>query len=491
MLVSAILLITILLFVIVDVAMGCWRGLFSALIRLGEVIVCAVIAFFLAPVISHWLLELPLVNGESIQAVYDGFIGSYGEVSAALELSEGISQLVYHLPEVLVNEIMFVALFFALRLLTLPIHFLVSRLVDLPGKMVLKKAKKAANAVQPDSATERKKRSKYRAIKSTNLALRFCGVIPGVVQALVCVLILMVPLFGMVEFGERFSASFSDSNQTEIVAMAEKIDDDFVEPINNSVVGKVCGGLGIKQACIGVFHLLSETELEVSGKPMRIDYFEFMESLFEPIDSLLKLSNVDPEHMTDQNYEDLSAVLQTAQTNEHKEYIEEAVKGGVTDVVTQFVDDSFRNTADIVVESFTDKLLDAEEPITGDVLKKEVNAIRDTLTVIQTATSESAESAFEVIKADTLVDGLIQTDLLYGTLIEVVDDPENLEILRNDLAANTVQKENIKTEIEKYRNESSAVRSEEEMTKILEITDALAKVFDVDLSEFEFAPVYP
>ena len=37
----------------------------------------------------------------------------------------------------------------------------------------------------------------------------------------------------------------------------------------------------------------------------------------------------------------------------------------------------------------------------------------------------------------------------------------------------------------------NTVRSEEEMTKILEITDALAKVFDVDLSEFEFAPVYP
>lgn len=491
MVVSIVLLVLVILFIALDMALGCWRGLLSALTRLFIVIGCAVGAYFLAPVVSHWLLDLPIVDGQSIQMIYEGFLGSYEQVVSALELSEGIKTLVYHLPEVLVNEIMFVLLFFVLRLVTIPVSFLISVIVHIFKGVFLKIMKKGSKKPNKEGKKSRGKRAGYATLKTASVLLRFGGAIPGALQAIVCVLVLLVPLFGMVEFGERFSASFSDSNHTEIVAMADAVEDEFVEPVNNSFVGKICGAFGIKKACITVFHHLSDTEVEVSGKTMKIDYFEFMESLFEPINSLLKLQNVDPEHMTEDDYDNLSSVIATAQTSEHKEYITEAVKGGVTEVVSQHVDDSFRNSADIVVNNFTDKILESGTPITSAALQSEVNAVRDTLTVIQTATSENVESAFEVIKADTLVNSIIETEYLYETLTEVTEDPEQLEVIRTDFTMDDEQKETMKAEIEKYRNESLATRSEEEMAKIVEITDTLAKVFDLQLADPELLPVQP
>ena len=150
-------------------------------------------------------------------------------------------------------------------------------------------------------------------------------------------------------------------------------------------------------------------------------------------------------------------------------------------MVSEYVEPEFRSSADVVVNVFTEKVVGDQEEMTPEALRVEVEAIQNTLKVMQTATSESADSAFEVVAAETLVDHIIQTEKLYDTLIEVANDPEKREVLSQDFSSDEGQKLSMKAEIEAYRALSLETRTPEEMARIIAITDALGLVLGVVL----------
>lgn len=459
---------TAILFIVIDLLMGIRRGFFPALVRFGFVFLCAFLSYLFAPSISHLLMEIPILNGESLQAAYEGYLHSQEGLAAALSLSKPIEQIVFHLPEVLLSEIAFVLVFFLARLLTLPISAILCRIVF--GKNGGKKT--------TEEGEEK---------KNLNGSFRSGGALVGVLQAVVCFAVLLVPIFGTVEFCDRFDQSFATAEEEALATIAEDARLTIVEPVNNSVVAKATEKMGIRSLCTTVFHRLSDTTIELADESRTIDYFEYLESMFPAVSALLKLADVDPEHMTDKDYDNLCVVLETAQSHED---ISAAVKDSVSSVVSEFVDDSFRDSADVVVNTFADKIMSEENKLDGEKLRAEVASIQDTLKVIQTATSESADSAFEVISADVLVDGIIETEVLYETLVEVANDPEKREVLRADFVSSEEQIEMMKTEIENYRAHSLETRTYEDMVKIAEITDALALVLGVDIADLpvEFVP---
>lgn len=467
------LLIAAIIFIAWDVLMGLRRGLFPSLVRLVFVGACFTIAYLTSEPLAYIIMEtpMPFLGGETFHAAYEGYLLAQEGLAEALALSEAVEQLVFHLPDVLVSEVDFIVLFALLRLVSMPFSFIVSRILF--GKPEKKaRAKKAENTEGEEPVNEKKGR------RSLAGRFRSGGAVIGLLQGVVCFAVLLVPLFGMVEFGERFHASFADAEEAVLADIAADIKEDMVDPINASPVTKVCESVGLRALAVTMFHDLSDTTLELSSGNRQIDYFEYLENMFPAVSALLKLSDVDPSHMTDKDYENLSIVLQTAQTHED---IAHAVKDGVTNVVDRFVEDSYRESADVVISSFADKVVSQKDVISTEQLKKEVEAVEKTMMVIQTATSESADTAFEVVSAETLVDHIIETEILYDTLIEVAADPEQREVLVKDFFATDEQKENMREEINKYRDQSADTRPVEEYARILEITDALADMLGIDL----------
>ena len=438
-----------------DVFQGLRRGFYPALVRLGFVCLCLVGAYFLSAPLSGLLTgtPLPFLKGQTFHEAYEAFLLSKEEIARALSLSEVFKELVFRLPDVLLTEIDFLILFALLRLITLPISYLISLIFF--GR-------------------------RGRRVKIFGGSFRLGGMAVGFLQGVVCLAVILVPIFGVVEFGERLTNAFSDTEEPVIAEIVQTVEDNVVEPVNESMVTRICNGIGIRSLCVKLFHGLSSTEVRLSSGVRTIDYFEYLESMFPALSALVKLADVDPEHMTDKDYANLADVLHTAKNNEELSHV---VKDSVSNVVTEFVDESYRDSADIVVTLFAEKVVGDKEQINSESLRAEVQAIQDTLKVIQTATSEAADSAFEVVSADTLVDGIIKTEILYETLVEVATDPEKREVLCKDFAMSESQKAEMKVEIEKYRNESSEKRSPEELAKILEITDALGLMLGVELEE--------
>ncbi len=467
---QTVLLIVAIVFLLTDILLGLRRGFFPALLRLGFVAVCALVAFFISAPLSRGLmgLSLPFLDGETLQSAYEGYLRGQEGLAEALALSPPIEQLVFHLPEVLLAEIAFVLTFFLLRSVTLPIFSLLSFLFF--GSR--RKQKKKAKEEKSEAGDEAKKRKRSRP------AFRSGGMLIGLFQAVLCLAVLFVPIFGVAEFGERFDAAFADSDDEALVEISADIRTGFVEPINQSKITLMCEGTGLRTACVAAFHNLSKTSIDFSTGTEQIDYFEYVESMFPAISALLKLADVDPDHMTDRDYQNLSIVLGTAQSHEQ---ISQAVKDSVTQVVSEYVEPEFRSSADVVVNVFTEKVVGNKEEMTSEALRVEVEAIQNTLKVMQTATSESAESAFEVVAAETLVDHIIQTEKLYDTLIEVANDPEKREVLSQDFSSDEGQKLSMKAEIEAYRALSLETRTPEEMARIIAITDALGLVLGVVL----------
>ena len=481
------LLLLALLFIAWDLFMGFRRGFFPALLRLGFIIVCFLAAYLLAIPLSGVLLDMPMpfLGGQTFHAAYEGYLSGQEGLSAALSLAEAIEQLVLHLPDVLLSEVNFLVVFMLLRLLTLPLSIPLSRLLfgKPEKKSKAKKEVEIAPAPETEEAVEAEAVTVAENVEKAAKPIRAGrfrsgGMVIGLLQAVVCFAVLLVPIFGVVEFGERFYTAFSDAEEVVLADISADIKTGLVDPANESFVTKTCDTVGIRTMCVRIFHGLSNTTLVLSNGERQIDYFNYLESAFPAVSALLKLADVDPEHMTDKDYENLATVLRTAQ--EHED-LAPAIQTSVTRVVEEFVEESYRASANVIVVGFSNKVVSAKGGLTAEQLKKEVDSIKKTMKVIQCATSESANGAFEEVSASALVDDIIHTSMLYETIIEAANDVEQRVTLSKDFSSSDEEKADMKAEIDAYRAESMQNRTPEEAAKILEITDALALILYLDL----------
>ena len=237
---------------------GWMRGYQKSLTRLIIVLVVAVVAFFVTPLLTNAVLTMDIsglnirINGDLITNVKDyiiTFLKSMTEVREAIEASPTLEAFITALPAMIVNTFLFTLIFFILKWISMAIYAIFAFTVFSKKKMESKNK------------------------------IKLLGAGIGVVQALVALLVLLVPVFGYVAIAGNMAESVSEVSTTSVAyqtsigaedtattprinledaqAYATKYSDAF----NNTWIVKVYRVIGADKLSIAVFNELSKQKV--------------------------------------------------------------------------------------------------------------------------------------------------------------------------------------------------------------------------------------
>lgn len=456
--IALVLLALFLVFVLTDTVQGLRRGCHPSLVRLLSVVGIIFLAFFTAEYIGDHIMALELVY-EGERYTLEELLLMYAKqmnLEEALNYSETVKQLVMHMPEVLVKELLFIPLFLIYKLISLPIVALINH-IFFPSR---KKNKDG-------TLTKAKKR-------------RFLGMLVGAVQGVLCFAVIMVPVFGLLDFGTAFSNSFEQSESEELVEASVSVRESFITPLESASWVQTLDLCGIRTVCTFTFEKLSKTELILEDEHRSIYYFETLEEAFPAINAFVVLKDIDPNHMTGEDYKKLGYVFDTAKSSEEVSAVLTEV---TSSLVSQFVDEHYKDSADAITDIFLSEVL-AEGTDTANVdYEKELGAVQTILEVIDCATDENADHAFDNHDIDVVVDTVLSSDVTYNTLIKATQDEEAAQTLREEIAMSETMKEKSATLLDAYRESRIETATPAEMARILEATDAIANLLGVTLTE--------
>lgn len=261
--ISATIASVALVFLILGFVVGWVRGYQKSLTRFIIVLVVAVVAFFITPVITEAVLDFNLakygveVNGQAVATVEDYLIAQIsqvGEIAELMESSATLRAFVTALPAMLVNVVLFTVLFFLLKWISMLIYWIFAGIFFNKKKLEGKSKVKLVGA----------------------------GV--GTLQALIALAILLVPLFGFANIINTVQNEFDQANSTStaVVANAAAVSDTapsenenediqieetvnevstYVGAFENTWVVKVYSAFGIDKLSVSVFNELSKQEV--------------------------------------------------------------------------------------------------------------------------------------------------------------------------------------------------------------------------------------
>lgn len=261
--ISATIASVALVFLILGFVVGWVRGYQKSLTRFIIVLVVAVVAFFITPVITEAVLDFNLakygveVNGQVVATVEDYLIAQIsqvGEIAELMESSATLRAFVTALPAMLVNVVLFTVLFFLLKWISMLIYWIFAGIFFNKKKLEGKSKVKLVGA----------------------------GV--GTLQALIALAILLVPLFGFANIINTVQNEFDQANSTStaVVANAAAVSDTapsenenediqieetvnevstYVGAFENTWVVKVYSAFGIDKLSVSVFNELSKQEV--------------------------------------------------------------------------------------------------------------------------------------------------------------------------------------------------------------------------------------
>ncbi len=473
--IATVLLLCFLVFILIDALQGLRRGLFPSLTRIASIVGVIILAFFTAEYIGDHIMFLEFTY-EGDKHTFEELMVLYiqnNNFEEALNYSDTIKQLVMHLPEILVKEILFVPLFFIYRLITLPI-------VGIVNKIAFPKKKKRRDESDAERELTEQEQEKEKKDTTRRRWFRFGGMIVGTVQGIICFLVVMVPVFGICHFGTDFVEAFDASEHEAMVGICDTMDEDVIQPIENAAWVKTLDFCGLRKLCVYTFEELSHTPFEQNGEVIDIYYFVKLKATFPALNAFLLLQDIDPEHMTSEDYQKLNHVFATAKDSEEVA----SVLGEVTNsMVSDYVSDEYRGSADVFTDVFLDEVM-AEQTDTQNVdFEKELGAIKTILEVMSLATDENAEHAFGDKDIDTVVDTIVDTDVTFTTVLKVSNDDESSQKFREEINMNESMKEKTEKLLNDYRSEQSQTAAIEEYSRIIEATDALAAILGITLSD--------
>ena len=257
--ISAIIASVALVLLILGFLFGWMRGYQKSLTRLIIVLIVAVAAFFITPLFTETVLNFNIsgfnirINGElmtSVRQFITATLNSIQEVREALEASPTLEAFILALPAMIVNTILFTIIFFLLKWISMAIYAIFAFTVF----------------------------SKKKLENKNKIKLLGAGI--GVVQALVAILVILVPVFGYVAIGSSLaetaeavsatSAAYSTaSTYTENTASTPSISLDeaagyvnkYTAAFDNTWVVKVYRAVGADKLSIAVFNELSKQKV--------------------------------------------------------------------------------------------------------------------------------------------------------------------------------------------------------------------------------------
>ncbi|MBQ7320781.1 MAG: CvpA family protein [Clostridia bacterium] len=192
----------ILIWVVLGVLLAIKRGFFPSLIRLVMIAACFAVAFFLASFLAV-----------KLTGYADGLMQKFmGDSLAQIEThSPSTADLIHHLPVALMAPALFVSIFFLLKWLTLIVF------------RVLK-------AILPSRSS---------------LLFRLLGGVTGALSSLICVLVILLPLWGTLHVGHHTILTLSEADLKQngslsaTVEKIEKVDTTLIAPATDNLTAEI------------------------------------------------------------------------------------------------------------------------------------------------------------------------------------------------------------------------------------------------------------
>jgi glutamine synthetase len=252
----------------------------------------------------------------------------------------------------------------------------------------------------------------------------------------------------------------------------------FIEPVNESKMTVLCESVGLRAASVAVFHNLSRTSIDFSTGTEEIDYFEYVESMFPAISALLKLADVDPDHMEDE----VHAVLKEMLTKHKRilfngngytdEWVEEAGRRGLANLVS-LPDAMPHFITDKSIGLFTKYGIFTKEEIYSRyeiLLENYAKTVHiEALTLMEMVRKDFTTGLVRYMK-DVTTEALKKRDLLPGSkcsyesdILKTLDETsEQILLAMEALAADTAKAEGIEDILEQARFYHETVLAEME-----------------------------
>ena len=265
---------------------GLTRGLNRSLVRLGLVILSAVLAFALASatypaLVATPVAEVPLLgdsidlsqyglsNDATVNVLLQSILTSNSEIAPLIELSPTLKGFILMLPQAIVAEVLFILLFFVI-------------------KFVLGFVQIFVNAIF---------------IRKKNR--RLIAALVGGAQGIFCACILLLPIFGMMPMLDQIVTSANevatvdeDGNKTEIFLAIDELDKGFCAPIHADPVYAVLDAIGVRSVCTDVFYNLSSVTDEAGNTRA---FFRELEEATPAVFNVVQLSGISFENLTEQD----------------------------------------------------------------------------------------------------------------------------------------------------------------------------------------------
>ncbi len=478
---------------------GLKRGFFSSLVRFGVVVGMAVLAFFLATPVTSYVLGIQVTYEStvmSLQEVIETTLMHTEGITDILEMSPTMQQLVFHLPQVLIKELVFVLMFFLFCFLSWPIYAIIYKIVSsiveesraargdeeratAKSKQVAS-AKEVATDNEPEAGKKPKKAKTKTHSKKRRGKFRLGGMLVGAVQGVFCFCVIMTLVLGFSSFASHFNDAFADSEIEEISSITGVIDEEFLSPLQQNKLMSVLHVFGVDKVCTKTFHELSSVEIGATEEDRHtVYYFDTLEGMFEPVSALLVIKNMDINNMTDGDFSSLGDAIGKVQNSEEaKEIVKEVVQSTVTDLVNE----SYKDSATVIVDRFVDNLLDTDNVSETVDVKKETEAITNIFKVLDDAANSDATHAFEQVNADEIVDTVLESTVIYETLIEIANEPEVVDSIRNMVNIPEDAKNSSASSLVDYRDNAKETLTAEEYEKLSAVVDSVAEILGLDLS---------
>lgn len=377
---SAIIASAALLILIIGFLIGFARGYQRSLLGLVITLVCAVVAFFLAPVITNAVLEFHInakVNGVLAVTVKDfiiEIIKSISYVGEAIQASPTLADLVIVLPSLICNVVVFVVGFLLIKLVLWLVLYLPIALTVFSKKRLENKNK-----------------------------IKLLGGGIGAVTSLIFLAVLMVPVFGVVSVTNEMNTDTTLANVTrnyEYVlasdSSAETEDEsagikelnqitnevtEYTNAFNNIWVVRIYKAIGIGSLSESAFKHL--TTGEANG--VKVNVTEEMQNFVKAIPYVNKLADssnkIDAKFVT--NVRELSNnILQsdtiTTVSSEIINYVSNKWSDGEKAFGVKMPEVEDKEMINVLISNSVENMAQT----TKATLKKDVNAIIDVLDVL-------------------------------------------------------------------------------------------------------------
>ncbi len=454
------------IFLILGFLYGLWRGFSKSLTRFFIVIAVAVATFFIVPAISNallsadissWGLEVEGVAVKNLQQFIVEFLSNIEQVNELMNASPTFTSFIQVVPQILLNIALFIVLFLLIKMLSMIIYWILSAILFPKKKMAGK--------------------NKHR----------FVGGIIGAVQGLFVAVVVLLPMFGIINLSTEAKTAINQS-ETQIAQMATTTDpsadqntndvieviDEYSSALANNGIYKVMNGIGIIKLSNNIFDELTTVKVQTpdSTKEYKLTTEAVEISRLYPYISLVTESEFNIG-----NNEFINKIVLLVDTAKESPLLSDIVCEIVNEAATRWTDTNIPNRQDRVFlgiaapdlqDSDLNNILDTElgklknankdtvhESLVG-ILKvaQLANTTKDIVTELgdglSNISSENLEELFDNIVSNDLVQSLVTEVLTEDKLKESFGlDQGTAEMVSgivNDIAS--ADPETIKNEVE-------------------------------------------